>query len=376
MLPNIYTVNADGCLDYANPNITIAEGDSLFWTKLPNQITQEGFIELFNKEGYQTVRINNDVIAFNKFNLMNRVAELLAELDDCEINKKTGCIKGSKYTKEQLQTAYKQLGTLCYQLDATLVTKLYSFAPKAKNGVLVRQRVPIYKCEIGQYVSSQGYASNVDVALVFRPIDIASSLESKELKAVVKTIYSITIDTTFPADSALSSIVDTTGHMKEVVKEKAATYIAQKDLIPGCVYMDKKGREHLYLGVYAIEDHIKYLDTKTPDRYNSYDYPYTYLTLTPKIREELKASGTFENWIADKLIKHYNNHNTYHYDKFRFSMSLKFVEQTEVMYQPKDINIRLVFNYKETMTCRTESYTMDIVSVFSLKPINAALCKE
>lgn len=210
----------------------------------------------------EVVNIGKDSILFDRDMVLNQIDQY-----ENLVNKyygKNGY--GFKLSREEVRQKLNELREIIKILD---LNKIVECLPRLKGGDLRRASTPLYTSGLTAHERTEYYykESNIEL-LVF-----CTDSEAR--------IFKVGLSTDRIYNKADRYIYD--GNYNKI-EFKTKTYLNYNDLIPGCIYLDGKDKEYLFVGVYEwASDNRKEIVTHTN----------AFMKLNKNTKENLKSCSNF-----------------------------------------------------------------------------------
>ena len=273
----------------------------------------------------------------------------------------------SRYTVEDLKDyglnvkhdkIYEQCAVMrdiVNNLDEATMIKIVECLPHLDNGTIRSTAVPVYMTGIREF---NGYTAT-SIELSVRPMSVVNKdpQHPYDFYKKIKGYYVFDFDKYRTYDRTDIPVInpDLKTYNKLIFKKNS--YLKMEDLTPGYIYKDGKGKEYLYLGSCAHGDYIDVIDEevikpgfrsiarvntdKKPDL--SEEYPYVFLTLTDKRKEELKKVKTFAEWLEPYMAKDMEKGEyklsvrDFQNTNLKIAKTFKVTEEVEKLFDKKDL---------------------------------------
>ena len=210
----------------------------------------------------EVVNIGKDSILFDRDKVLNQIDKY-----ENNVNKYYG--KNGydfKISKEEVKQKLDELREVVKILD---LKKVVECLPRLKDGDLRRASTPLYTSGLISYERTEYYYKESNIELLVFCIDSDTR------------IFKVGLSTDRVYNKADQYIYD--GNYNKI-EFKTKTYLKYNDLIPGCIYLDGKDKEYLFVGVYEwSSDNRKEISTHTN----------AFIKLDKNTKEDLKNSSNF-----------------------------------------------------------------------------------
>ena len=210
----------------------------------------------------EVVNIGKDSILFDRDMVLNQIDKYENNVD--KYYGKNGY--GFKISREEVRQKLDELREVTKILD---LKKIVECLPRLKGGDIRRASTPLYTSGLIAHERTEYYykESNIEL-LVF-----CTDSEAR--------IFKVGLSTDRVYNKADQYIYDGNYNKLEF---KTKTYLKYNDLIPGCIYLDGKDKEYLFIGVYECASDIT---KKTTTHTN------VFVKLNKTTKENLKNSSNF-----------------------------------------------------------------------------------